>query len=61
MAGKYWTEEEIERARKRGEEMAAWFQANAAKCLHGCLCSLCKGDPNQQQPPFPKITVSEDL
>ena len=47
---KYWTEEELKRARAKGEEMAAWFEANEAPCLHGCLCARCGGDAAKQAP-----------
>lgn len=60
MALRYWTDQELERARKRGAEMAAWFAANQAPCLHGCLCSICGADPAKQAPPTSPTPKGQD-
>lgn len=46
----YWTAEQIERARRKGEEMSAALKAGERGCLRGCLCALCGGDPAKQEP-----------
>ena len=59
MALRYWTEEEIRRAKERGAAMSAALKAGERGCLHGCLCALCGGDPAKQQTPSPDQKGSE--
>lgn len=50
---RYWTAEELERAKIEGRRIARYLKDNAPFCLLGCKCGICGGDPAKQEPDKP--------
>ena len=50
MALRFWTAEQIERAKKRGAEMAEALKAGQSPHLSGCLCADCRAKATSPTP-----------